>query len=109
MFFAPDKRFTFDARRPVSTSGEFVEAWLHGRRRPNSRQIFNHVYETRELAAPPMDDAAQTEKTRPITFLWNLPHPPREDEDVPADGVIFRSTDPEPERRLYPDAAPSGA
>lgn len=64
VFFAPDKRYTFDARRPVSTSGEFVDAYVRRLRRPDVRQIFNHVYETRDLQAPPLDEAALTERAR---------------------------------------------
>jgi len=64
VFFAPDKRYTFDARRPVSASGEFVDAYVRRLRRPDVRQIFNHVYETRDLQAPPPDEAALTERAR---------------------------------------------
>jgi hypothetical protein len=64
VFFVPDKRHTFDARRPVSASGEFVDAYVRRLRRPDVRQIFNHVYETRDLQAPPPDEAALTERAR---------------------------------------------
>jgi len=64
ILFAPDKRRTFDARRPPSTGGEFVEAWLRHDRRPGARQIFNHIYDTRELDAAPLDEAALTERAR---------------------------------------------
>ena len=64
VFFAPDKRYTFDARRPVSASGEFVDAYVRRLRRPDVRQIFNHIYETRDLQAPPLDEAALTERAR---------------------------------------------
>lgn len=64
VFFAPDKRYTFDARRPVSVSGEFVDAYVRRLRRPDIRQIFNHIYETRDLQSPPLDDAALTERAR---------------------------------------------
>ncbi|WP_166316476.1 methyltransferase [Acetobacter estunensis] len=37
----PDRRFTFDARRNVSSPGEMVEAYLLGYRRPSIRQIFD--------------------------------------------------------------------
>ncbi|WP_068877438.1 MULTISPECIES: bifunctional 2-polyprenyl-6-hydroxyphenol methylase/3-demethylubiquinol 3-O-methyltransferase UbiG [unclassified Phenylobacterium] len=62
VFFVPDKRYTFDARRPVSTAGEFVDAHLRRLRRPDARQVFNHVYDTRDLKAPPLDEAALTER-----------------------------------------------
>ncbi|WP_397418744.1 methyltransferase domain-containing protein [Phenylobacterium sp.] len=61
VFAVPDKRFSFDYPRPPSTSGEFVEAWLEGRRRPNTRQIFNHFHDTRPEGAPDRDEAALTE------------------------------------------------
>ena len=64
VFFVPDKRYTFDARRPASASGEFVDAYVRRLRRPDVRQIFNHVYETRDLQAPPLDEAALTERAR---------------------------------------------
>lgn len=64
VFFVPDKRYTFDARRPVSTGGEFVDAHLRRLRRPDARQVFNHVYDTRDLKAPPLDEAALTERAR---------------------------------------------
>lgn len=62
--FVPDKRQTFDMLRPVSASGEFVDAYLRRPRRPDTRQVFNHVYETRAPGAPEPDDAARTELAR---------------------------------------------
>ena len=62
--FVPDKRQTFDLRRPVSASGEFVDAYLRRPRRPDARQVFNHFYEFRELGTPEPDDAALTERAR---------------------------------------------
>ncbi|TAJ69911.1 MAG: methyltransferase domain-containing protein [Phenylobacterium sp.] len=64
VFFVPDKRHTFDARRPVSTGGEFVDAFVRGLRRPDARQVFNHVYDTRDLDAPPLGEAELTERAR---------------------------------------------
>lgn len=61
VFVVPDKRFTFDYLRPPSTGGEFVEAWLEGRRRPNTRQIFNHFHDTRPEGTPEREEAALTE------------------------------------------------
>lgn len=64
IFFVPDKRRTFDVLRPVSTPGEFVDAHLRRLRRPDPRQIFNHVYDTRDLAADAPDEQALTERAR---------------------------------------------
>lgn len=38
----PDKRFTFDHRRPVSTPGQFVAAHLAGRKTPDPGALFDH-------------------------------------------------------------------
>lgn len=64
VLFVPDKRDTFDILRPVSASGEFIDAYLRRSRRPDVRQVFNHVYEFRELSAPELDDAAITERAQ---------------------------------------------
>lgn len=37
----PDKRFCFDARRPLSTTGELLEACIEKRQAPTTRQIFD--------------------------------------------------------------------
>ena len=39
----PDRRFTFDLRRPESTAGEMVEAYLLRVRRPPARHLFDQV------------------------------------------------------------------
>jgi hypothetical protein len=39
----PDKRFTFDRDRALSTLGEIVGAYVEGSKRPTPSQIFNHV------------------------------------------------------------------
>lgn len=36
----PDKRYTFDFFRPLTTTGEWVEASIAGRRRPSPRSVF---------------------------------------------------------------------
>lgn len=46
----PDKRFMFDATRPVSTLAELVEADLLGLTRPSPRQLFGHASEVRAVA-----------------------------------------------------------
>lgn len=69
LFVVPDKRFTFDWPRPVSTRGEFVDAHLRGLRRPDIRQIFNHTYETRPEGAPERDDDAWSEYARGCVAL----------------------------------------
>ncbi len=40
----PDRRFTFDIRRQVSTLGELLEAYYHDYARPSLRQVFDHTY-----------------------------------------------------------------
>ena len=37
----PDRRYTFDVRRAVSTPGEMIEAWLGQYKRPSPRQVFD--------------------------------------------------------------------
>ncbi|MBW8815784.1 MAG: methyltransferase domain-containing protein [Caulobacterales bacterium] len=65
LFIVPDKRHTFDVLRPTSASGEFVDAHLRRLRRPDLRQIFNHVYEMRLLDGPQsLDEAARTERAQ---------------------------------------------
>lgn len=46
----PDKRFMFDAARPVSTLAELVEADLLGLVRPSPRQLFGHASEVRAVS-----------------------------------------------------------
>lgn len=41
----PDKRFTFDCLRETSSFASLVEAYLEQRRRPNFRQVLDHVCE----------------------------------------------------------------
>jgi len=62
--FVPDKRQTFDMLRPVSTSGELVDAYLRRPRRPDARQVFNHFYETHEPASPELSEAERTERAQ---------------------------------------------
>ena len=38
----PDKRYTFDLNRPVSTTGELVEAYLQKHTRPSIKQMFDN-------------------------------------------------------------------
>lgn len=37
----PDKRYCFDAKRPLSTTGELLDAWISKRRSPSVRQVFD--------------------------------------------------------------------
>lgn len=60
LFMIPDKRYTFDRARPVTVSGEFVDAHLRGLRRPDTRQIFNHFYDTLPENGPARDEAGLT-------------------------------------------------
>lgn len=45
----PDKRFMFDAARPVSTLAELIEADLLAYERPSPRQIFGHTHDVRAI------------------------------------------------------------
>jgi SAM-dependent methyltransferase len=54
----PDKRFMFDATRPVSTLAELVEADLLNLERPSPRQIFAHASEVRAIAPADIWDGA---------------------------------------------------
>lgn len=38
----PDARAAFDIHRPLTTVGEWLEAWLEDRERPTPKQIFEH-------------------------------------------------------------------
>ena len=60
LFMIPDKRYTFDRARPATVSGEFVDAFLRGLRRPDTRQIFNHFYDPLPEDGPPRDEARLT-------------------------------------------------
>jgi SAM-dependent methyltransferase len=46
----PDRRYTFDVRRPVSTVGELVEAWLLRYRQPSLRQVFDAAALSKDTA-----------------------------------------------------------
>ena len=59
----PDRRFTFDILRPVSTLGEMVEAHLMGYRRPSIRQVFDSYALTRPAGAA---EAWATDLTRSL-------------------------------------------
>lgn len=39
----PDKRYTFDLRKEVSTAGKFLEAYLRHQRRPGAADVFDHI------------------------------------------------------------------
>jgi SAM-dependent methyltransferase len=45
----PDKRYTFDYLRELSTPGMLVEAYLHHQRRPGPREIFDYLASAREI------------------------------------------------------------
>jgi hypothetical protein len=60
LFMVPDKRFTFDRDRQTSVSGDFVDAYLRRRRRPDMRQIFNHYYDTRPVGVAARGEADLT-------------------------------------------------
>ena len=46
-FIVPDKRFTFDIVRRTSSPAEFADAYVRKLRRPDPRQVFDHVAFTR--------------------------------------------------------------
>jgi predicted SAM-dependent methyltransferase len=45
----PDRRFTFDYFRPVSTLGDILEAYFERRRRPTFRQVFDGNNDARNI------------------------------------------------------------
>ncbi len=61
----PDRRRTFDLRRPVSLPGEMVEAYLRRHRQPSLRQVFD--------AAALSKDTAEAEDWRPGESRCGLP------------------------------------
>lgn len=70
LFMVPDKRHTFDVLRRTSVSGDFVEAYVDRLRRPNTRQIFNGVYDVRDLDADVSPDGeALTARAREVLAL----------------------------------------
>lgn len=56
----PDKRFMFDAARPISTLAELVEADLMGFDRPSPRQLFAHASEARAITPAQIWDGADS-------------------------------------------------
>lgn len=69
LFMVPDKRFTFDRQRLPSVSGDYADAYLRRLRRPDTRQIFNHYYDTRIVGAEPPGEAALTELAQGVLAL----------------------------------------
>jgi hypothetical protein len=71
-FFIPDQRFTFDILRHTSTRAELVDAYLRKLRRPDTRQIFDHFNNHRDVGS----EAIKSGRTQP----QDLPpqHHPRE-------------------------------
>jgi hypothetical protein len=45
----PDKRYTFDVKRRLSTLGEIIEAYLLQYQQPSVRQMFDHCYDARAI------------------------------------------------------------
>jgi SAM-dependent methyltransferase len=62
----PDRRFTFDILRPVSTLGEVVEAHLLGYRRPSIRQVFDSYALTRPNGVGEAWATDQTAVLKPV-------------------------------------------
>jgi hypothetical protein len=62
----PDRRFTFDLLRPVSTLGEVVEAHLLGYRRPSIRQVFESYARTRPVDSGEAWRADLTRSLQPV-------------------------------------------
>ncbi len=50
----PDKRYTFDVLRRTSSEAELVDAYVRRLRRPGARQLFDHFFGARDLAAEPI-------------------------------------------------------
>ncbi|HXT80843.1 MAG TPA: class I SAM-dependent methyltransferase [Acetobacteraceae bacterium] len=61
----PDRRYTFDVRRHVSTPGEMVEAYLRRYRQPSLRQVFD--------AAALSKNSEEVESWRPGKSSGGLP------------------------------------
>lgn len=47
----PDRRYTFDHLRQLTTLADLVDGYLHGYRRPNPRQVFDYCYNTIKVEA----------------------------------------------------------
>lgn len=66
-FAVPDKRVTFDIIRRTSSEAEMVEACIARFRRPNSRQIFDHFMNHRDLASEPIASGRLSPSEAPST------------------------------------------
>ncbi len=47
----PDRRYTFDYLRQLTTMADLVDGYLHGYRKPNPRQVFDYCYNTIKVDA----------------------------------------------------------
>ena len=72
----PDRRFTFDIRRPESTAGEMVESYLTGVKRPAARQLFDQM--ATGISFPKDDawhrDVLQDRPVEPASCNWAYSH-----------------------------------
>lgn len=59
----PDKRYTFDRDRPLSTTGEMVEAYLEKHKRPSIKQIFDNCRMALDIS---VDDAWDGKNNSPL-------------------------------------------
>lgn len=65
-FIVPDKRYTFDLLRRTSSGAELVDAHVRGLRRPDARQVYDHLTGARALGdggamAPALTDQQERE------------------------------------------------
>lgn len=68
----PDRRRTFDIRRPVSLPGEMMEAWLLRRHQPSLRQVFDSAALSKDVAGPEDWRAGESTSGLPAETLGRL-------------------------------------
>jgi len=70
----PDKRFTFDYKRPLTTFGELLEAYFSGRKRPGIAAVYDHFstainVDTNDVWTGKFD-VTKSENLVPNSFAW---------------------------------------
>ena len=70
----PDKRFTFDYKRPLTTFGELLEAYFLGRKRPSVTAVYDHFstaisVDTNDVWTGKFD-VTKSENLVPNSFAW---------------------------------------
>jgi SAM-dependent methyltransferase len=68
----PDRRFTFDVRRPVSLPGEMMEAYLRRHRQPSLRQLFESAAFSKDTVEPENWRAGEMTGGLPAEVLQRL-------------------------------------